>query len=149
MSDEIKNNYLNVDSFFDVKNVASFVASGETSYINNGLHEVMQILRPGCVWEIDSNTGSREWVKYWHPEGLPRPSFEEIDKETEYQTKVKNYYQYAYDRCLNYPDAFQQLEMLWDAVDKGVDLKESLWYKSIKDVKEKYPKPKDVPPTRE
>jgi hypothetical protein len=39
--------------------------------------------------------------------------------------------------------------MLWHAVNTGTDLKDSEWFKSIKDVKEKYPKPEGEPPVKE
>jgi hypothetical protein len=39
--------------------------------------------------------------------------------------------------------------MLWHAVNEGIDLKNSEWFKTINEVKKKYPKPKDNPPVKE
>ena len=54
--------------------------------------------------------------------------------------EVAEYYQYAYDRCHHYPDGFEQLDMLWHAVNDGLcdGLKESEWFKKIDEVKKKY-----------
>ena len=70
-------------------------------------------------------------------------------KEYEYQKSLASHYQYAYDRCKEYPDGFEQLDMLWHAVNEGKDLKDSEWFSRIKEVKEKYPKPEGDPPTKE
>ena len=60
----------------------------------------------------------------------------EIDEELAYQEKLAKHYQYAYDRCKHYPDGFEQLDMLWHAVNQGIDLKDSEWFQTIKEVKE-------------
>jgi hypothetical protein len=39
--------------------------------------------------------------------------------------------------------------MLWHAINKGIDLKDSEWFKQIKEVKEKFPKPEGQPPVKE
>ena len=81
--------------------------------------------------------------------GLKPPTKVEIDTELEYQTKLQKYYQYAYSRCEEYPDGFEQLDMLWHAINEGQDLKSSKWFQTIKEVKEKFPKPEGNPPTKE
>ena len=47
------------------------------------------------------------------------PTKDEIMAEFERQKSVAEYYQYAYDRCHHYPDGFEQLDMLWHAVNNG------------------------------
>ena len=76
------------------------------------------------------------------------PTKIEIDAELEYQTKLQKYYQYAYSRCAEYPDGFEQLDMLWHAVNNGIELKNSEWFQKIKEVKEKYPKPEGEVPVK-
>jgi hypothetical protein len=39
--------------------------------------------------------------------------------------------------------------MLWHAIDDGQELQNSQWFKAIKEVKEKFPKPEGPPPVKE
>jgi hypothetical protein len=39
--------------------------------------------------------------------------------------------------------------MLWHATNNGVQLKDSEWFQKIKEIKDKYPKPTEEPPTKE
>jgi hypothetical protein len=41
------------------------------------------------------------------------------------------------------------MDMLWHAINDGIDLKNSEWFNKIKEVKEKFPKPSEKPPTRD
>jgi hypothetical protein len=110
--------------------------------------EVIKILRPGCRFDLSLNGGNLNYHHFWHPENLPAPTLDEILAEIEYQKECKVYYQYAYDRCHEYPDGFEQFDMLWHAVENGIDLKESEWFVTIKAIKEKYPKPNSNPPIK-
>lgn len=131
----------------DVKDVmANFTGENGMAI---GIDTAIKALRPGCQYEISMAGGAITWNRWWDPNGLKPPSKEEIDKEFAYQEKLAKYYQYAYDRCKEYPDGFEQLDMLWHAINVGIDLKDSEWFKSIKEVKEKYPKPKEDPPVKE
>jgi len=111
-----------------------------------GVDTAIKALRPGARFEMVAGNGEFEWPRWEDPKGLPPPTKDEIMKEFERQKAVAEYYQYAYDRCKNYPDGFEQLDMLWHAVDQGINLKDSKWYKSIKEVKDKFPKPEGDPP---
>lgn len=111
-----------------------------------GLDTAMRALRPNAKFELEMNDNSVKWNKWEDLDGKSPPTFEQIMAEIERQELVSKYYQYAYDRCHNYPDGFEQLDMLWHAIDQGIDLKESDWYKKIKEVKEKFPKPDGDPP---
>ena len=53
--------------------------------------------------------------------------------ETEY-----NKVSYIEKRQKEYPSIADQLDMLWHAVNNGENLKDSQWFNSIKEVKEKY-----------
>jgi hypothetical protein len=39
--------------------------------------------------------------------------------------------------------------MLWHAVNQGIDLKDSEWFQTIKEVKEQFPKSEGEPPTKD
>jgi|SRR6056300_833190 len=114
-----------------------------------GVDTAIKALRPGCKFEIEAGNGQFVWHKWWDPNGLKPPTKEEIDKELAYQEKLAKHYQYSYDRCSEYPDGFEQLDMLWHAINDGTDLKNSEWFIKIKEVKEKYPKPNGEPPIKE
>jgi len=122
--------------------------TGQTG-LSYGVDTAIKHLRPGAKFEMIAGGGEFQFPKWEDPNGLLPPTKDEIMKEFEFQKSEAEYYQYAYDRCHHYPDGFEQLDLLWHAVDSGVDLKESEWYKRIKKVKEDYPKPEGNPPTRE
>jgi len=111
------------------------------------IFEVIQSLRPGCTFDASLGSGIH-YNKFWDPNNLPPPTLEEIMEEMNFQRECKEYYQYAYDRCHEYPDGFEQFDMLWHAINDGTDLKSSDWFQSIKAIKEKYPKPDGEPPVK-
>jgi len=55
--------------------------------------------------------------------------------QTEYDSK-----QYARDRAKDYAPIADQLDMLWHAIDQGIDLKQSDFYTGNKAVKDAHPK---------
>ena len=112
-----------------------------------GVDTAIKALRPGCQYEI-SMGGAISWNRWWDPNGLKPPSKEEIDKEFAYQEKLAKYYQYAYDRCKEYPDGFEQLDLLWHSINSGISLKDSEWFKVVERIKNKYPKPTEEPPVK-
>ena len=122
--------------------------SGESN-LNVGIDTAIKSLRPGAKWDISANGSKYTFTRYEDPQNRPVPTDDEINNEYQFQLKAANYYKYTYDRCANYPDGFEQLDMLWHAIDQGKDLKDSEWFKTIKEVKEKYPKPIGNPPTKE
>jgi len=122
--------------------------SGESN-LNVGIDTAIKSLRPGAKWDISSEGGSYKFLRYDDFLGRPVPTDEEINKEYNFQLELAKYYQYSYDRIAHYPDGFEQLDLLWHAIDQGKDLKDSEWFKKIKEVKEKYPKPIGNPPTKE
>jgi hypothetical protein len=113
-----------------------------------GIDTAIKALRPGAKFGMSAGNGVFDFSEWWDPSGLTAPSKDEIMEEFEYQKKVAEYYQYSFDRCKNYPDGFEQLDMLWHAINEGVDLKSSEWFQKLKEVKEKYPKPLDNPPVK-
>ena len=130
----------------DVNEVmANFTGENGMAY---GVDTAIKALRPGCRYQITC-AGGIKYDKWWDPNGLPPPSQEEVDAELKYQEKLAKHYQYSYDRCKEYPDGFEQLDMLWHAINNNVELKDSEWFKKIKEVKEKYPKPTEPVPTKD
>mgnify|MGYP003340923964 FL=1 len=130
----------------DVNEVmANFTGENGMAY---GVDTAIKALRPGCRYQITC-AGGIKYDKWWDPNGLPPPSQEEVDAEFKYQEKLAKYYQYSYDRCKEYPDGFEQFDMLWHAINNNIELKDSEWFKKIKEVKEKYPKPTEPVPTKD
>ena len=113
-----------------------------------GVDTAIKALRPGCTFEIAMSGGVITYHKWYHPDGLSAPTKKEIDEEIAFHEKLAKHYQYAYDRCRYYPDGFEQLDMLWHAINNGIELKDSEWFKTIKKVKEKFPKSEGKPPTK-
>ena len=114
-----------------------------------GIDTAIKALRPGAKWEIEMAGGNITYHKWYHEDRLPPPTKAEIDVELAYQEKLAKHYQYAYDRCKHYPDGFEQLDMLWHAINEGKDLKDSEWFQTIKEVKEQFPKSEGEPPVKE
>jgi hypothetical protein len=113
-----------------------------------GIDTAIKALRPGCQYEVTMSGGEITYNRWWDPNGLKPPNRKEVDEEFAYQEKLAKHYQYAYDRCREYPDGFEQLDMLWHSINNGINLKDSDWFKAIKEVKEKYPKPLEEPPVK-
>ena len=114
-----------------------------------GVDTAIKALRPGAKFQMTAGNGDFVFTQWWDENGLSAPSKDEIMAEFEYQKKVAKYYQYSYDRCKDYPDGFEQLDMLWHAINNGIELKDSEWFQRLKEVKEKHPKPEGNPPVKE
>jgi hypothetical protein len=109
-----------------------------------GIETAIEALRPGAKYAL---SGGKETFLGWRcPNNSEPPTWEEVLVEYERQKSIAEYYQYIFDRTNEYPDGYKQLELLWDAVDQEIDLKESEWYKQIKKIKQKYPKPRTEAP---
>ena len=120
-----------------------------TSGLAYGVDTAIKALRPGAKFVLGSNNNEFVFSQWYDPNGLQAPTNQEIWDEFNFQKKLAEYYQYSYDRCNSYPDGFEQLDMLWHALNEGIDLKNSVWFNKIKEIKEKYPKPEGVPPVRD
>lgn len=114
-----------------------------------GIDTAIKALRPGAKFQMTAGNGEFVFTQWWDSNGLIAPTKDEIMKELDYQKKVADYYQYAFDRCKDYPDGFEQLDMLWHAINNGIELKDSEWFQRLKEVKEKHPKPEGNPPVKE
>ena len=114
-----------------------------------GVDTAIKALRPGAKFQMTAGNGEFAFPQWWDPSGLTAPTKDEIMAEFEYQNKVAEYYQYSFDRCKDYPDGFEQLDMLWHAINNGTELKDSEWFQRLKEVKERHPKPEGNPPVKE
>ena len=92
---------------------------------------VVTALIGGCAKAGD------EWIL---PEGKTLPSQEEIDVKREELKADYDAKRYQKSRLLEYPAIGDQLDMLFHAIDAGKVDKTSDFYKSLKAVKDKYPK---------
>jgi hypothetical protein len=102
-----------------------------------GVSDAVKKLRPGAQFEL-TNTQFTEWND---PNGTNPPSWEEIMAIVEEDKKIFDSLLYARERKLQYPKIQDQLDAIWHAVDSGIDLKNSEWFKEILEVKQKFPKP--------
>jgi hypothetical protein len=107
-----------------------------------GVDTAIKSLRPFAKYTMNNTT----FLEYVCPMGTQPPTWTEVMDEFERQKKISEYYKYVYARSKEYPHGYEQLEMLWDAVARGLDLKNSEWFKKIKEIKEKHPKPEGPAP---
>ncbi len=104
-----------------------------------GVEVAIKKLRPGARFSL-MNTEITGWED---DEGREPPTWEEIQKQIEIDKKIHDYYLYQQLRFNEYPEGYEQLDLLWNDLDQGrIPGKEtSEWYRIIKEVKDKYPKP--------
>lgn len=108
-----------------------------------GIDTALKSIGPNAKYTIGGGGKIFQWDC---PDGTPCPTWEEVQAECDRHEKISNYYKYAYDRSKEFPQGFKQLDMLWDDIDSGKPLKEGKWYNTIKEIKEKYPKPEGPAP---
>ena len=97
------------------------------------LMTVIQSLRPNAELVVRGDEIE------WHDTTQTQPTDSEITAElTRLQTEYDNN-QYQRDR--QYASTGDQLDMLWHAIDAGIDLKQSEFYTANKAVKDASPKP--------
>jgi len=121
----------------------------KTMDTHEDLIQIIKNIRPGSTFDVSVSGGNYIFNSFKDPNVFLPPTKEEIEKEQKFQKECKEYYQYVFDRCNEYPDGFEQFDMLWHAINKGIDLKESDWFLVIKSIKEKYPKPNREAPIKE
>jgi len=99
-----------------------------------GIAEALMSLRPNAEWSmIDSDIN-------WLDTEQTQPSEAEIQAEITRLQDIYNANQYARDRATQYAPLADQLDMLWHAIDQGIDLKQSDFYTGNKAVKDAHPK---------
>jgi hypothetical protein len=121
--------------------ISEFIsADGKT--MAYGIDTVMKSIRPCAKFVLDGT----QFISWKDSTELPPPTWKEVEEELARQEKIAKYYQYVYDRSSEFPEGYKQLDMLWDDIDSGKPLKEGKWYNTIKEIKEKYPKPEGSAP---
>lgn len=73
-------------------------------------------------------------------DGFEMPSEEDIKIATERYLKKLKLSKYREERYMRYPSVIEQLDMLYHDIVSG-NLDNGTWIKSIKDIKNQYPKP--------
>jgi hypothetical protein len=103
-----------------------------------GVDIALSKLRPNAKYTLYN----KEVLAWEDPAGLPFPEWSEIMAIIEEDKKQHEALQYARDRKAAYAEFEDQLDLLWHDIQEGkFASQESLWYNSIKEIKEKYPKP--------
>jgi hypothetical protein len=124
----------------DVKKIIEEFSNGNE--ITWGVDTAMKSLRPGAKFILNDRT----FYNWEDPHGLEPPSWDEVVNEVNRHENISKYFQYAIDRSKEFPAGYEQLDMLWDDIDSGKPLKEGKWYNTIKEIKEKHPKPEGPAP---
>ena len=95
----------------------------------------IQSLRPNAECVVRDNT-TIEWLDTTQTQPTDSEIQAEITRlQAEYDSK-----QYQRDRATQYAPLADQLDMLWHAIDQGIDLKQSDFYTGNKAVKDAHPK---------
>ena len=76
----------------------------------------------------------------WLSPDITQPTEAEIQAEVQRLQAEYDANQYARDRATQYAPLADQLDMLWHAIDQGIDLKQSDFYIGNKAVKDARPK---------
>jgi hypothetical protein len=107
--------------------------------ISKEFNKVLSVVDADEVFEVHE---SLEWVS--------GPDLEEGKTSGDYQYSSESgitliaeiKLSYDFERKLNYPSFNEQLDQLWHDLDNGTipGKDTSLWYKSIKEIKEQFPK---------
>ena len=94
-----------------------------------GIETAIRTLRPGGKWDLSGQT----FLRFECDDGSGPPTMDEIYAEMGREVEIYNYYLYERDREKAYPKIGDQLDMIFHDIDK--------WRETIKEIKEKYPKP--------
>jgi len=97
--------------------------------------EAILSLRPNAELTVHGDD-TIEWLDTTQTQPTDSEIQAEITRlQAEYDSK-----QYARDRATQYAPLADQLDMLWHAIDEGIDLKQSDFYTGNKAVKDAHPK---------
>ena len=114
-----------------------------------GIDTAIKALRPGAKYDMSASGGHFTFTRWEDPNGKDAPTTEAVKKEFEYQKKFIAYHDYFLERAANYPDILKLIELLWEAIDTDVfPGKETDFYKTVKQINDKFPKSKGNPPVR-
>lgn len=101
-----------------------------------GFDSAVKSLRPNARF-----TMSADKFVYWNDtSGARPPSVKEIEEEMVRLEKIAKHYEYFFKRAGEYPPGYEQLDMLWHDINSGKSLKDGVWFNTIREIREKYPK---------
>ena len=102
--------------------------------MNMSIEQALHALTPKAEWVLRGT--EIEWLDTEQTQPTDSEIQAEITRlQAEYDSK-----QYARDRAKDYAPLADQLDMLWHAIDQGIDLKQSDFYTGNKAVKDAHPK---------
>ena len=111
------------------------------SYPIPGIDTAIQVLRPGARWGMEND----KFCDWEDEEGREPPTDAEIQPELAREIEIFRYFEYERKRSEGYPLLEDQLDLLYHDIKNG-NLDNGSWIKSIDEVKEKFPKPKEPQP---
>jgi len=107
-----------------------------------GVDTALEVLRPDAKYELINKT----FLRWECPNGSQPPTWDEIDRQIEYDVRVYNYYLYARNRETEYGDWKDQLNLLYDDIKSG-NLENGKWVQMVEAVKARHPKPEGELPS--
>jgi hypothetical protein len=122
---------------------------GNNNKLVCGIDTAIKTLRPSARYDMSASGGHFEFTRWEDEAGTKPPTKQEIMEELEYQNKFIDHWQHFLDRAANYPDITILVNSLWEAMDNSeIPGKGTKFYNMIKEVNEKFPKPKGEPPIK-
>jgi len=119
----------------------AFRQFNDITYPVPGIDTAIQVLRPGAKWDLVGQT----FVGWDDSERRQPPTWNELQEELIRQYEIYEYFEYERKRDKEYPDIKDQLDMLYHDIESG-NLNDGLWISTIKEVKNKNPKPETPQP---
>jgi hypothetical protein len=101
-----------------------------------GFDNAIKDLRPNVISFCVINNKIVEWHD---PTGSIPPDWKEVEEQIKKNAEYFNSLHYSRMRVTEYLPIGEQLDQLWHAINSGQNLKDSEWFNTIKEVKEKYP----------
>lgn len=101
---------------------------------NFDIFDAVARLRP------NSSFGVKDGILIWDEDSKSKPSQKEIADMLKVLQIEWDAQEYARNRKKSYPELAEQLDMIYHAIDAGALDKDSNFYKTLKSVKDKYPK---------
>lgn len=99
------------------------------------LIKAISSLGQGCSWYLNGDT--YDGLVWSELNTQPKPTEQEVEDEI---ARLEALEAYQVPRSQEYPSIFEQLDMLWHAIDTNSLNKTSDFYTTLKSIKDKYPK---------
>ena len=100
------------------------------------IHKVLRAKYSGCEYVCGETYESLQWFCV----DQPKPTEEQLIADiADYQANA-SIYDYKILRQTSYPSLFNQLDMLWHAMDSNEIPRANNFYNALKEIKDTYPK---------